>query len=255
MPNETQGFLEEFNTDNLGQDILDIPLEQEPQVPKEEVVEESNEESELKPRTRRERRLLSRAESERQSSIQLAETVKTLNEKIEKFTEAKAAADDEDYLKGIERIYGTDSPEAQMATELLRKAIVGARDDAETRAYERMIRDREEAQSAVAKAEEQLDTILDEIQDEYNIEFTEAQETAYFALLQKMSPKDKDGNVTSLADPHAVYEVFSERMQKHGSDNRAKQLSARSMTQSGAAKESTYQDDAHARFLRENDLI
>ena len=69
-----------------------------------------------------------------------------------------------------------------------------------------------------------------------------------------MSPKDREGNVVSLADPYAVFEIFSEKLQK-GTDNRAKSLSSRSMVQSGATKDSTLKDDAMERYLVENGII
>jgi len=107
---------------------------------------------------------------------------------MSRLEEARTLTTEEaDYLKGIERIYGTDTAEAQMATELLTKAIVGARDDAENRAYERFQSERQNEAQAVQQAESELDSIMDDIEDQFGVELTESQERSYFELLQKMS--------------------------------------------------------------------
>jgi vacuolar-type H+-ATPase subunit I/STV1 len=241
--NELEAFLK--GTEEQ-ENLLDTPLEVQPEKVEEE--EEEQHEEDISPKTRRERRLKEKLEAERQSAIDLAN-------RLARLEEARSVRDeDAEYLKGIERIYGTDSPEAQMATELLTKAIVGARDDAERRAYERIQAERQNESQAVQQAESELDSIVDDIEDSYGVELTEAQERSYFELLQKMSPKDREGNVISLADPYAVFEIFSEKLQK-GTDNRAKTLSSRSMVQSGATKDSTLKDDAMERYLVENGII
>lgn len=249
MNDDTKQFLDEFEPDNTQPDILEQSL-----TPENGEEEQPNTEEEpqddLKPRNRRERRLMAKLQSERESAMFLAG-------KLEAREDAKRAVSDEDadYLKGIERIYGTDSPEAQIASDLLKKAIVGARDDAERRAYERIKAEREQEAQSEREAEAQLDSIVDDLEDTYDVALTEAQQKSYFQLLQKMSPKDKDGSVVSLADPHAVWEVFQDRLQKRGTDNRAKNLSARSMVQSGTQSNSTLEHDALARQLREMDII
>ena len=247
--NETEQFLKDLETEQGGiEDIFNQPLNPEPEKEQEEMIEEDDEDG-LKPKTRRERRLKEKLEQERGSAIQLAERLSRLEEA------RQATSEEEDYLKSIERIYGTDSAEAQMATDILTKAFKSVRDDAENRAYERIQSERQNESQAVQEAESELDSIVDDIEDTFGIELTEAQETAYFQLLQKMSPKDREGNVTSLADPYAVFELFKEKVSKGTTDNRAKELSARSMTQSGAAKDSTLTDDATERWLRENAII
>lgn len=258
MLNEQEQFLQDTNSDPMKVDVLDQPLiPQTSEKTEEEGAGDSStdnegasEKGELKPRNRRERRLMEKLDAERQSSAFLAG-------KLEARTEAgKALTEEEDYIKSIERIYGTETPEAQLATDLLKKAITGARDDAETRAYERMRKERDDESQAATDAETELDNIIDEIEEEYEVTLTAPQEKSFFQLLEKMSPKDKDGNVTEYADAHSVWEVFSEKLQKNKTaDTRAKDMSSRSMTQSGASKESNLQDDVTARFLKEQGII
>lgn len=257
--NEVEQFLQDTAVDPNKVDVLDQPLVAEDPAKGEGEgkggegtgkKEDEGEEGEAKPRNRRERRLMTRLEQEKQSSAFLAG-------KLEARTEAsKAVSEEADYLKAAERIYGTDSPEAQLATDLLKKAITGARDDAETRAYERIKAERQDEIKEQQVADQELDTMLDEIEEEYGVSLTEAQERSFFQLLEKMSPKDRDGKVSQYADANAVWEVFSEKLTKaKTSDTRAKDMSSRSMTQSGASKESNLQDDVAARFLKEQGII
>lgn len=256
--NEVEQFLQDTEQDNKKVDVLDAPLiPEEAEKPKEgeaategEGKQKEGESEEVKPRNRRERRLATALAAERESSSFLAG-------KLAARTEAQGTLSEEkDYLKMVERIYGTDTPEAQLATDLLKKAITGARDDAENRAFERMKEERGKEAEAQKKAEGELDDMLEEIEDEYDVTLTEPQEKAFFQLLEKMSPKDKEGNVTEYADAHAVWEVFAEKLKtRSSSDTRAKDMSSRSMTQSGASRESNLNDDVTARFLKDQGII
>lgn len=250
MSTEQEKFLESIEPDNRP-DVFEKPIEPEtpsgPDTEGDKTIEQD--EDALKPRNRRERRLTEKLQAERESSMFLAG-------KLEARTEAsKALTEDADYLKAVERIYGTDTPEAQLATELLKKAITGSRDDAENRAYERMRADREAEQGEVAQATDELDNMIDEIEDTNGVTLTEAQEVSFFQLLEKMSPKDRDGNVREYADHHAVWDVFQERLNRRGTDTRAKDLAARSMVQGGSSTGSKLIEDTNTRFLKDNGII
>lgn len=258
MPkNELEQFLEDTNQ-RPEVDILEQPLviPEDPAKGTEgggdgTTTADDDEGKDGQPRNRRERRLMAKLQAERESSMFLAG-------KLEARSEASKALSSEeaDYLKGVERIYGTDSPEAQLATDLLKKALVGMASDAEERAYRRMTDDRSKEADQLKEAEQELDNIVDEIEDEYGVTLTGAQETAFFNLLTKMSPK-KNGVVVEYADPHAVWEVFQEKLKARPSPetNRAKDLSSRSMVNSGSSKESNLNDDVTARFLKEQGII
>jgi len=258
MPqNEVEKFLADTEPNTNKVDVLDAPLVEDGTGATGQTATTENNEGnntgedlgELKPRNRRERRLMDKLAAERESSSFMAG-------KLAAREEAKSAITEEsDYLKAVERIYGTDSPEAVLATDLLKKAIVGARDDAENRAYERIKSERQREIEEARQAEKQLDDMVDEIEDEYGVTLTDTQERAFFTPLERMSPKDKQGAVIEYADPHAVWEVFQEKLNKRPSDNRAKDMSSRSMTQSGSSTESNLNNDVQARFLKENGII
>lgn len=240
---ETQQFLADLQTDE--ENAMDPFAHFDTNEPLEE--EKEQEETSIQPKNRRERRLSQKAELERQSAIELAA-------RLAKLEEAREAKEDPVYRNKIERIYGTDTPEAIAATDLFISALQDIRNEAKELALSEFRAEKEREARRVAEAEAELDTILEEIEDTYQVELSDAQEKSFFQMMQKMSPKDRDGNIVGLADPHAVFEVFQEKMNKR-TENRAKDLSARSMTQGGSVQPSTLKDDSVERFLRQNGII
>lgn len=257
---EQDKFLADIGSDqNRGIDVMDQPFDQVPPADSEPVVETppviegepdgDDPEEGVKPKNRRERRLVQKLQEERESSIFLAG-------KLEAREEAKRLVTEEaDYLKSVDGIYGNQTPEAVLATDLLKKAIIGARDDAKRSAIEEWRAEKQKEVDSEMKLTKQLDSFIDDIEDTYNVELTQAQEKSYLTLLNKMSPKDNNGNIIAYADHHNVFEVFQEKLKNKPADTRAKDLSVRSMTPSGASTETNLQDDTAARFLSENGII
>lgn len=244
--NEEQEFLKDIEQESVF-DVLDAPL-----VPEEK--QEDPEDPEIQPdeiKNRRHKRLEAKLEAEREANI-------ILNARLSAIAEAKKSQDTPDYLASVEKLYGTDTPEAQTATELLKNALKSVGEDAERRAVERIREEREAEKAELKKEEAVLDTMLEELEDEYSIDLTsgksEAMRKGFFTLLEKMSPKDSQGNVTAYADHHAVWEEYRSKIAKKP-DTRAKDLAARTTIQSGASKESNLEDDSTLRYLRENNLI
>lgn len=243
--NEQEQFLKELDsTETAG--VLEQNLN--PEVPEKEADEVPDE---LK--NRRHKRLEAKLEAERTANIQLAAKLEAISE-AKKFMDAEPA----EYLKGVERIYGTDSPEALAATELLKKSLTDLKEVAKQEAIEAMREERRKEQEEIAKEETTLDAIIEDLEDSYNVDLTS--DTAspvrkgFFQLLTKLSPKDKEGNVIDYADPHAVWEEYQSRIKRTAPENRAKDLSARSMVQSGSSDVKTT-DDATLKFLNENGII
>lgn len=195
------------------------------------------------------RRLQAKYQAERESSIRLAERLQALED-------AKAATKDDaaDYLKKVERIYGSDSPEASAATELLKTALMEVKETAKMEALEALRAEQAQAQQSVAKEEETLDAMIEEIEDENNVTLDDQTKKGFFQLLEKLSPKDREGNIVAFADHHAVWEELQARKQQ-AQGNRAKDLASRSMVKSGTGVESNLQEDVMTRYLKDNGLI
>lgn len=243
MPNETDLFLNETKEPN----VMTDPLEPQVEIPKEEEGNELEDAEEAK--NRRERRLLAKLKDEREANIAMAARLEALSE-ANKFR----SETDADYLKTVERIYGTDTPEAKTATELLKDALRGLEKNATERALE-SFREAQRAEAQKLRDEERrLDGFVEEIEDTYGVNMSSDMQKGYFKMLEKMSPKDNDGNIVEYADPHSVWEVYSEKLQK-GASNRAKDLASRSITPSGASNNAKVVDDATLAFLKEQGII
>lgn len=243
MPNElTQDeFLKDLNPQE-GNNPLEQPFNVEPE--KAEVEEESEEVA----RNRRERRLTAKLQAERESSIALAARLEALTE-AQKFSRETTPEVDET----ISRIYGTNTPEAAEATALLQKALKNVEDRSTERALEKLREEQRQAAQAIQKEEKTLDGMVEEIEDEQGITLDGQSKKAFFTLLERMSPKDANGEVKEYADHHAVWEELQAR--KTTQNTRAKDLASRSMVRAGASPASSVQDDATARFLKENGII
>jgi hypothetical protein len=204
------------------------------------------------PKNRRERRLSSRLEAEREANIRLAARLEAIAE-IKKDTEQDGA----DQLSAIERIYGTDSPEAREATNILKQALLGIKEQAKREALAEIEKIREQESTAVKSAESTLDSMIEEIEDEFDVDLTSPQSEQdrinFFKLLQRMSPKDRDGEIIGYADHYAVWEAYQARKQQPR-DNTAKNLASRGMSEGTPIKSET-SDKAIESFLRANNII
>lgn len=250
MPqSEQEQFLDSLKSEDEKVDIFEAPITPEttptPKEEKKEVKEEVSDED--TPKNRYQRRLLAKLEAERQSNIELQERLRIARESKDDKKETS------DYLASIKRIYGEDSPEAKEATSILASALESVEERATRKALELFEQKQEEEKKAVREEEERLESMIDEIEDTYGVNFTPAMERGFFKLLERLSPKDENGEVRDYADPHAVWETYQARLTKK-EESPAKDLASRSMTGSSGAGESVG-DDATLRYLKENNLI
>lgn len=252
MPNEAQNFLDEFKPNNTNDPFAFLeaekPHEPAPVAPDAAATAPVETPSDPEPRNRRERRLMEKLQGEREAAIALAARLEALSES------QKARSDDAEYLKVAERIYGTQTPELSEATELLKTALKGVKDEAKREALEEYKSLRLKEQEAVSSAEKRIDSMLEEIEDEANVDLAPAQRTEFLKLLEKMSPKDKEGNIVEYADHFAVWDIYQEKVKAHTPPNPAKDMAARGMVQGGASP-SNLTNETHERWLRENGFI
>lgn len=244
---EQTDFLKDLEVKPEEDNVFEASLE----VPESDSNGEDPEESEMKLKNRRERRLAEKWQSERETNIALNARIAAISES----KQLREGTEEADYLKRIERIFGNATPEAQEATELFKEALKGLEASATEKALERFESARGNEAKAIREEEQSLEKMLEELEDEYEADLTSDSATrrGFLTLLEKVSPKDKDGNIIEYADPKTVYELYESRKDKASS--RAKDLASRSMTRSGASEGSKLEEDAQFRFLRENGII
>lgn len=250
---EQEKFLDEVGAEQ-NVDIFDQPLipeKEEGGSKKEDATDEVKEADAETLRNRRERRLTAKLEAERASAIQLAEQLRIANSRNQSREETS-----KDYLKDAERIYGTDTPEGIQATELLKNILRGLEKSSRESSLEDLRAEQRKEREEARKAEMEVENMLEEIEEDHNVDLTAntAVRTGFLKLLEKMSPKDADGNIIQYADHQAVWDVYQSRTTKK-TDTRAKDTSSRSMVQSGASANANEQQDAVAKFLSDNGII
>lgn len=245
MPEE-KNFLDEFNQ-KQEDPFSHFNEDPTPETAPEELVEEGTP-SDPEPKNRRERRLMEKLQSEREAGIALAA-------KLDAITQSQSTRTEQaQFLDVAERIYGTQTPELREATELLKSALMGVKDEARKEALAEWQNLRQSEQQAVSSAEKRIDQMIESIEDERNIDLSESpHRTGFLKLLEKMSPKDSNGNIIEYADHYAVWDVYQSQIKKPV--NQAKEVVARTMTQGTASGNATLNNDVHERWLRENGII
>jgi len=249
--NEQEKFLKDLIPDSEQSeknDVLEKPLDV-----SEEAPEKEESEGEFQPKNRRERRLLIQNQRLREEAI--ATTARLQG--IEEAKGTRENTEEADYLKLVERIYGNVTPEAREATEILKKALQGVHNSAKAEALKETVetieRERTNETQEVQKEENNLDEMMDELEETHNANFSdESERKGFLSLLEKVSPKDNDGNIIEYADPETVYELYESRKDK---SSKAKDLAGRSMVRSGMSQPSKIEEDATVRFLKDNGII
>ncbi len=247
MTNETEQFLKD--TEIPKENILETPLNPETEVP-----EKETEDAEMKAKNRRERRLMKHNQELREEAIALNARLQAISETKESVKGTEAY----DFEKLVEKIYGNATPETAEATEIMKKALRGAFERAKEEAKSETLAEWDSRQSnesqAVAEEESNLDEILENLEDEHGVDLSEGSDTrqGYLTLLEKLSPKDSEGNIIEYADPETTFEIFSSRQER--TNNRAKELASRSMVRGGTGT-SKIEQDSNERFLREAGII
>lgn len=249
-PNETQQFLDEFKKPEDNNDpfaFLEKPVEK----PAEEIKgEETPAEGAPEPRNRREKRLMEKLQAERETAITLAAKLDAITQSQQTRTESSQ------WEESIEKIYGNTTPELREATELLRTSMKSLKEEAKREALAEYQQIRQQEQAVVSQAEKRIDSMLEEIEDEYNADLSSgAHRTEFLKLIEKMSPKDSEGNIVEYADHHAVWEIYQDKLNRNKPVNPAKDIVARGMTQSAGANDTNLSNDAHVRFLKEHGII
>lgn len=248
MPNQSQ---EEFLKDLVPPQEND-PFAQVPEPVAAELSPEPAKEDEDDKANRRERRLQAKLQAERESSIALAARLEALTE-AQKFSRESSPSSFEEKAS---RIYGTATPENAAATELLIASIKEASQAAKQEALSELREEQRKTAEATKKEEQNLDRMVEEIEDENGVTLDQPTQTGFFQLLEKLSPKDTQGNVIAYADHHAVWDEYQARKQRaQPPNNRAKDLASRSMVNSGSSPAANLDANVNEKWLLENGLI
>lgn len=233
------------------QDILNAPLIEEGVGQTVPVKDEAT----ITSRDNREaRRAKAALQAEREANI-------ALNARLEAMSEAQRFAREtstDNVDENLIRLYGNDE-KGQLAAKITQDLLNKTKQEAREEALESFREEQEQSDQEVATYRNELDEMLEDIEDEFNVDLTSDTPSAlkarqgFYAALQKLSPKNREGIVTDYADPMATWEYV--QSQQKPADTRAKDLGARSMVRSGSSSDSKLEASATERFLKDAGII
>ncbi len=145
---------------------------------------------------------------------------------------------DDETTDVLTRLIGNDTPEkVSMIKEfknILEKGTERAKKEAlaeiEARQYEEVEADRE--------AEAELENAFDTIEETFDVDITSSNALArktrqeFVSFVEKIAPKDRNGDIVDYPDMLQAYEAFSELKKSTATPSRAKELASRGMARS-----------------------
>lgn len=200
------------------------------------------------------RRLEAKLDRERESNIQLAAREAARSE-YEKFAEkTKGLTVDERLLT----LYG-DNENGRKAAALTQSLLEDVAKRTKEETLSEIESSRQDSSRQVEVEKNTIETNLESIEDTYNVDLSGSSErsagirNAFLEFVEKLSPKDSEGNIEEYADFESSWELFQERIQK--SNSRQKDLGSRGLTRSTGTTTDNTQDKLAQDFLRREGII
>lgn len=150
----------------------------------------------------------------------------------------KATETNDDLSDVLTRVIGNDTPEKVAAIRDFKKALSGIKDEARNEALEYFKTQEQEAKQADKQAENALDESFDSIEETYGVDINSSAPAArklrneFITFVQRVAPKNSDGEITDYPDFVETFDVFQEIQKKAPQFNRAKDIASRSMARS-----------------------
>ncbi len=163
---------------------------------------------------------------------------KELERRLKDFKPAeqvKEVKNDDDYW---ERLIGNDTAEKQAMVREAKAREERLLDQAEERTFNRLSQKEQEALEEDKAAEEELDNAFESIEENYDVDISsnspQAKKTRqdFISFVEKIAPKDRDGEITDYPDMPSAWEAFSEVRKSTAQPNRAKELANRGLSRS-----------------------
>lgn len=217
-------FLENNEEQNLFEKDSENPFEtQEVVEPKEEVVEE-------KPLPfNRDPKVMKFIEKEISKRMTREEPAPVSHETEDEF---KSVVD------SFTAIIGNDTPEKVNALNSLQRALGNLDQRAAQKATEAIEAISQREEEADREAEDELESAFESIEENYDVDFSRNPKlrSEFATFVEKIAPKDRNGEVVDYPDMTSAWETFSEMRNANRTPSRAKELASRGMTRSSATE-------------------
>lgn len=223
----------------------------------EQVVTEGTPEKGDEPRkNRRHRRLETQLQTERELRI-AAEARAAGKSEAERFAQVVTDVPDK-WL----RIYG-DTPESRAAWAVQKELFDGFKSEAKAEAIQEIEERQNQARKQEKEFESFIDSELEEIEDEFDVDVTSDTPAArkarreFLEVVEKLSPKDDKGVITGYADFSEAWQMYqkSKGTVKDDTVDRQKELAARGMERTVTTEQPNKVVSGDERWLRDNGII
>lgn len=142
----------------------------------------------------------------------------------------------QDVVDSFTAIIGNDTPEKVNALNSLKRALNTVDEKATNRAIEKLNEINQEQEKVDKEAEEQLISAFEDIEESYDVDLTSSRSTKlrqeFVSFVERIAPKDKQGNIVDYPDMTSAWETFSEIKKANKVPSRAKELASRSLSRS-----------------------
>ena len=148
---------------------------------------------------------------------------------------AKKEDEEDDYYT---RLIGNDTPEKVAMIKEAKARDERLLSQAEERAFNRLSQKEQESIQADQEAEEELTNAFENIEETYGVDISsngsQAKKTRqeFISFVEKIAPKNIDGEIVDFPDMTSAWETFSEIRKSTTPPSRAKEIAARSMARS-----------------------
>lgn len=195
------------------------------------------------PKNRHMRRLEQKLQRERESNIALTERIKAQSEFSKLREEFKSEGLDDRLLE----LFGTND-QGKRAAKLFQEMRLEDRQAAKDEALREIEERNKQAQTEQRQYEEMIDSELEGLEDQFDVDLTSNAPAArkarkeFLELVQELSPKNENGELTDYADFGKTFELYqrSRTTEKSSADTtKAKEIASRSMVRPGTGSSAT----------------
>lgn len=158
----------------------------------------------------------------------------------ERFVQETANDKEDEISDVLTRIIGNDTPEKVAAIKDFKKVLGNLEEKGAQKALAQIEAQASEERQAEIEAQNELVDGFQAIEDTFEVDLTsnnpqaKKERSEFVDFIKRVSPKDEEGQVIQFPDLEETYKLFKET-KKPESNNRAKELSSRSMARSSDA--------------------
>ena len=156
--------------------------------------------------------------------------------------------DKEDEITSVlTRIIGNDTPEKLSAINDFKKVLLAREDKGAEKALKYFQEQQEQEEQVYKEAENEVEQGFENIEEQFGIDLDSPQSSKtrndFIDFVQRISPKDSEGNIVEYPDFVETFSVFQDINKKTVSNSRNKELASKSISRSTDASNAPVSGD------------